>query len=197
VYILIDRKYKITLLGDGAVGKTSLRKNFMGEAFSTKYNMTLGSDFAVKNVEVDDSEVMLVIWDLAGQPRFSAVREAYYRGSRGALIVFDLTRAESYENLANWVAELVKNNGYKKIPIVLIGNKMDLRGSLYNTIPKKYGENYAKRLGEWSGFDVQYIETSAKFGDNVEEAFATLVRQIVKSTQKDIARPQFQSEPSM
>jgi small GTP-binding protein len=168
----------------------------MGEAFTAKYNMTLGSDFAVKNVNVDKEDVTLVIWDLAGQPRFSAVREAYYRGSRGALIVFDLTRAESYENLANWVAELVKNNNFRKIPVVLIGNKVDLRGSLYNTIPKKYGENYAKRLSEWSGYNVPYIETSAKFGNNVEQSFHSLTKQIIKSTQDAIFSTAYQSEPS-
>ncbi|MFW9852669.1 MAG: GTP-binding protein [Candidatus Thorarchaeota archaeon] len=180
---LTDKQYKISLLGDGAVGKTSLRRNYLGETFKANYNMTLGADFATNYLTIDDMKITMVIWDLAGQPRFNVVREVYYRGTKGALLVFDLSRPESYESLANWVAELYKNNRMQKVPIVLIGNKADLRGSDYNTIPAKYGEDYAKRLSEWSGYDVPYIETSAKLGNNVVKSFETLVRQIIKQSQ--------------
>jgi len=147
--------------------------------------MTLGADFATKVLQVDDYEVTLIIWDLAGQPRFSAVREGFYKGTRGALLVFDLTRPDSYEHLSDWVRELLKNNQNRKVPLVLIGNKNDLRGSLYNTIPAEYGEKYSKALSNWSGYNIPYIETSAKFGDNVNDAFQILVGEILKSTQKE------------
>lgn len=179
------KKFKITLLGEGAVGKTSLRKNFLGETFDRDYMMTLGADFATKTVEVDDFDVTMIIWDLAGQPRFSIVREGFYKGTRGALLVFDITRPDTYEQLADWVRELLKNNNGKKVPIVLIGNKNDLRGSLHTTIPEEYGEKYAKALSSWSGYEIPYIETSAKFGDNVEKAFQILIKQIIKSTQTE------------
>ena len=179
------KKFKIALLGEGAVGKTSLRKNFLGETFDRDYMMTLGADFATKVVEVEDYEVTLIIWDLAGQPRFSVVREGFYQGTRGALLVFDLTRPDTYEHLADWVRELLRNNKGKKVPLVLIGNKNDLRGSLHTTIPEEYGAKYAKALSQWSGYDIPYIETSAKYGDNVERAFKSLIRQIIKSTQTE------------
>lgn len=185
---LTDKQYKITLLGDGAVGKTSLRRNYLGETFKANYNMTLGADFATNYINVDDVNVTMVIWDLAGQPRFNVVREVYYRGTKGALLVYDLSRPESYESLANWVAELYRNNGMQKIPIVLIGNKVDLRGSDYSTIPAKYGEDYANRLSEWSGYEVPYIETSAKLGNNVVDSFETLVKQILRQSQMSVVR---------
>lgn len=185
---LTDKQYKISLLGDGAVGKTSLRRNYLGETFKANYNMTLGADFATNYITVDGISIMMVIWDLAGQPRFNVVREVYYRGTKGALLVYDLSRPETYENLANWVAELYKNNRMQKVPIVLIGNKADLRGSDYSTIPAKYGEDYAQRLSEWSGYTVPYIETSAKLGDNVANSFESLVRQILEQGQVSIVK---------
>ena len=134
---------------------------------------------------MDDYEVTLIIWDLAGQPRFSAVREGFYIGTRGALLVFDITRPDTYEQLANWVRELIKNNKNRKVPMVLIGNKNDLRGSLHTTIPEEYGAKYAKALSQWSGYNIPYIETSAKYGDNVEKAFENLVQEIIKSTKTE------------
>jgi len=191
---LEKKKFKITLLGEGAVGKTSLRKNFLGETFDRDYMMTLGADFATKTIEVDDYEVTLIIWDLAGQPRFSVVREGFYQGTRGALLVFDITRPDTYEQLSSWVRELLKNNKDKKVPLVLIGNKNDLRGSLHTTIPEEYGEKYAEALSQWSGYNIPYIETSAKYGDNVEKAFENLIRQIIKSTQTEAIRTYLKGE---
>ncbi|MCK4896735.1 MAG: GTP-binding protein, partial [Candidatus Heimdallarchaeota archaeon] len=86
----IDKTYKITLIGDGAVGKTSIRRSYLGETFEGSYSLTLGSDFATKTMNVGDLNICMIIWDLAGQPRFKAVREGFYRGTRGALLVFDL-----------------------------------------------------------------------------------------------------------
>jgi small GTP-binding protein len=127
----------------------------------------------------------MIIWDLAGQPRFKAVREGFYRGTKGALLVFDVTRKDTYENIPRWIMELLNNNQKRKVPMILIGNKSDLRGSLYKTIPSEHGENYAKELSIWSGYDVPYIETSAKFGDNVDQPFETLVKQIIKVDQME------------
>ncbi len=179
----IDKTYKITLIGDGAVGKTSIRRSYLGETFKGNYNLTLGSDFATKIMQVGDLKINIIIWDLAGQPRFKAVREGFYRGTKGALLVYDITRKDTYENIPQWIMELLKNNRKQKVPMILIGNKSDLRGSLYKTIPSEHGETYAEELGLWSGFDVPYIETSAKFGDNVDQPFETLIKQIIKTDQ--------------
>ena len=98
---------KVCLLGDGAVGKTALRKRYLGKQFSSGYVMTIGADFAVKKTEINTNDgtksVKFQIWDLAGQPRFNSVRELYYKGSHGGLLVFDITRRDSFSNLNSWV----------------------------------------------------------------------------------------------
>ncbi|MCG3224967.1 MAG: GTP-binding protein [Candidatus Heimdallarchaeota archaeon] len=190
----IDKTYKITLIGDGAVGKTSIRRSYLGETFKGNYSLTLGSDFATKILQVGDLSTNMIIWDLAGQPRFKAVREGFYRGTKGALLVFDVTRKDTYENIPRWIMELLNNNQKRKVPMILIGNKSDLRGSLYKTIPSEHGENYAKELSIWSGYDVPYIETSAKFGDNVDQPFETLVKQIIKVDQIETITSYLQGE---
>ncbi|MCG3220558.1 MAG: GTP-binding protein [Candidatus Heimdallarchaeota archaeon] len=171
--------FKITLLGDGAVGKTSLRKTYLGEGFKDGYSMTIGADFAVKRLRIDDQDFVAQIWDLAGQQRFSAVREVYYRGTSGCLLVFDISRRSSFENIPSWIAELLKNNSNRVVPIVLIGNKSDLRSTAKDPIMREQAEEYARSLSGWSGFTVPYIETSAKTGENVDEAFKTLLKNIV------------------
>ena len=177
--------FKVTLLGEGAVGKTSLRRHYLGESFAKDYSMTIGADFATKRIILDQVEYTIVIWDLAGQPRFKEVREAYYRGTKGALLVYDLSRGDSFQMLASWIEELLVNNNNQKIPMVLVGNKSDLRGSNLKTIPSSFGEDYAELLSIWSGFKVPYIETSAQNGENVEPAFETLTEQLMKQAYKE------------
>ncbi len=176
--------YKITLLGDGAVGKTALRNRFMGKDFASDYLMTIGADFATRVVEISDTEkIKFQIWDLAGQPRFTAVREMYYRGSTGGLLVFDVTRVPTFENTPSWVTELWKNNGKGKVPIILIGNKIDLRGGVPNSLEPTHGQALGKELSKItsnSGFQVTYLETSAKTGKNVDLAFNFLAENIMK-----------------
>lgn len=140
--------------------------------------MTIGADFAVKKMSLGETDYTLQIWDLAGQQRFSAVREVYYRGTAGALLVFDVSRPETYEVLPNWLHELIRNNKNRIVPLVLIGNKSDLRDSSPYTVPKEYAQEYADQLSAWSGFYVPYVETSAKTGLNVESVFTLLTEQI-------------------
>ncbi len=172
--------FKITLLGEGAVGKTALRHRYLGEGFKQNYSMTIGADFAVKRVMIDGQEYVAQIWDLAGQVRFQSVREVYYQGTLGALLVFDITRPKTLDAIPNWIKELMEHNRSPVVPMVLIGNKSDLRAENPNAISREVGEQYARSLSQWSGFEVPYVETSAKTGENVEEAFVTLLRNITK-----------------
>ncbi len=179
---------KIALLGDGAVGKTALRNRFMGQGFAGDYIMTIGADFCVKSLQINGKNFKLQIWDLAGQPRFDVVRDLYYTGCLGALVVFDVTRPESYINLTNWIEEFWKNNRSGKIPFVLVGNKADL----VRKIPRGYGEKYAKKASEMTeslGFSIPYIEASAKTGGNVDKAFKLLGQEILKyiASNKELA----------
>ena len=110
-----NQKYflKIVLLGDGAVGKTNIRKNYLGQGFTKDHLMTIGADFAAadKVLQIEDKEynITFQIWDLAGQGTFNQVRSMYYRGVFGALVVFDVTRKNSFDNLSSWIKELYKN----------------------------------------------------------------------------------------
>ncbi len=167
--------FKISLLGDGAVGKTSLRRRYMGQGFTTQHLMTIGADFAILEKEVDGIKVTWQIWDLAGQESFKNVRNMYYRGCFGALLVFDITNKQSFLNLDNWLKELLKHNGRGPIPLIILGNKVDLeeQRQVSQEEVNQYVENLKKRFSKES-IEIKYLETSAKTGLNVEEAFETL-----------------------
>ncbi|MFX0201416.1 MAG: GTP-binding protein [Candidatus Hodarchaeota archaeon] len=169
--------YKVTLLGDGAVGKTSLRDRFMGKVFPTEYLMTIGADFATKTLEISGKQAKFQIWDLAGQPRFEMVRGLYYKGAVGGMLVFDVTRPSSFENSTAWIREVWENNGKGKIPLVLLGNKVDLRDQVPISTRPEQGEKFARELSRITsngGFSIPYYETSAKSGKNVDQAFLAL-----------------------
>ena len=173
---------KIVLAGDGAVGKTTLRRRYLGEGFQASYLMTIGADFAVKSVDVGGKLIKFQIWDLAGQPRFQVVREMYYRGALGGLLIFDVTRWDSFKNLPYWLEELWRSNGRGCVPVVLVGNKIDLRTEGSDSISTPYGESYSQDVSKVTsqyGFSVPYVETSAKTGELVNDAFQTLGNNIL------------------
>ncbi|MHA1975513.1 MAG: Rab family GTPase [Candidatus Hodarchaeales archaeon] len=164
--------YKICLIGDGGVGKTSLRERFLGKGFQSGYILTIGADFAVQNLTINDIQYKFQIWDLAGQQRFSAVRALYYKGSHGAILVFDQTRLDSLYSLDNWRKELFTNVG-REIPYVILGNKSDLPGA----IDQEQIDQFVKKSQSETQdipFSLKYMKTSAKSGLNVNEAFEQL-----------------------
>ncbi len=168
--------YKICLLGDGGVGKTSLRERFLGKGFQSGYILTIGADFAVQDLDIDGYKYKFQIWDLAGQQRFSAVRALYYKGSHGAILVFDRSRPESLYSLENWKRELFMNVGYQ-IPYILLGNKSDLPNSVDQSVLNSFIEDSQKEVTEIP-YKIEYLDTSAKSGLNVTEAFTLLARTI-------------------
>lgn len=173
--------YKIILLGDGAVGKTALCSRFMEKAFLGEYLMTLGTDVSLKAITVRERQIQLQIWDIAGQPFFASVRESYFRGALGALFVFDLARPETLENGSNWIGELWKHSGKGEIPVVIMGNKVDLRGVKTTMVNSSKGQALAHELSDsnQANFKIPYLETSAKTGKNVEQAFYLLTEEIM------------------
>jgi small GTP-binding protein len=176
--------YKICLLGDGAVGKTALRERYLGKPFTDDYKMTIGCDIVVK--AIDDPEIGQVnfqIWDLSGQPSFDGVRMAYYSGAAGGVIVFDITRAETFNNTARWTNHLWRYNGKSKIPLIILGNKIDLRDNFPDSVHPRQGQLLAEELTKISSkanFQVQYLETSALTRYNVDEAFTLLGKSIAR-----------------
>ena len=122
-----DYNFKILLLGDAAVGKTSLVQRFVHDRFDSSYLMTIGMEPSEKHVELKDgTKVALSIWDLAGQERFRFIRHTFYKGAKAALIVFDLTRSATLKSIQKWNKEFVENCGSSVVKI-LVGNKEDLK----------------------------------------------------------------------
>ena len=172
--------FKLSLLGDGSVGKTSLRHRYLGKEFSTSYLATLGADFAIKEVNYDNQfTVRYQIWDLAGQPRFNQLRKTFYLGSQGAIIIYDVNSFDSFNNVKNWVNEFIANNGKGSGIILLVGNKIDLRND--NSVTTKQGEDLANSLSSIIKKEVPFIETSAKTGQNIEDAFKLITDYFLKS----------------
>lgn len=177
---------KVVLLGDGAVGKTALRLRYMGHGFQSSYLSTIGADFALRDVKVrhpktnEEINVRLQIWDLAGQQHYTKIRTNYYIGTHGAFVVFDVSRRASFDNITNWISELKKNIGHE-IPIVILANKIDLRDSPSNAslIHTEEGERIKSKILSEFEFDVTYIETSAKTGSGVQEAFTSLIEKLI------------------
>jgi small GTP-binding protein len=168
-------KLKVLLTGAAAVGKTSLVQRFIKNRFQANYKLTVGVDILTKDVEFRQGEIAtLSIWDIGGQQRFEFIRSTFYKGAAGALLVFDLTREQTYTETRKWLTEIRQFAG-ENIPFVLIGNKIDLMEDVGVVIDRKEAEAFAKKEGSI------YIETSAKTGIHVDEAFTELTRRIIDS----------------
>lgn len=162
---------KIVMLGQGGVGKTSLVRRFVQNTFSQNYQQTIGSNFLLKKLELDKNTRMLMqLWDLSGQDSFRAVRSQYFLFSRGAILVFDLTRTSTLYELDKWYDDLIKRAG--KIPLMVIGNKSDLEEKI------EVDTYEAKSIAE--KYQANYVETSALTGAGVEDTFRDLALQIIQ-----------------
>jgi len=164
--------FKITILGNAAVGKTSLINQYVESTFQEDYKPTLGANIIRKDVNISGTKIRLIMWDLAGQKKYQSIRSMYFQGCVGALLVYDVTRPKTFEAIKDkWLSDFqkyVENEG----SYILIGNKIDLKED--RKVETTQGEELAKEINASS-----FIETSAKYGENVEEAFKTLVREIL------------------
>lgn len=162
---------KILILGDSSVGKSSLLMRFTEGVFSANLATTVGIDYKLKKVKLEDLEIKLQIWDTAGQEKYRALAQNYYKNSMGVLLVFDLTDANSFENVRNWVRQ-IKNHAGENICKLLIANKADMKDD------RKVSEEEIKELAQ--DINMECFEVSAKVGTNVEEAFMRLAGEIKK-----------------
>ena len=170
-----DYLFKVIVVGDGVVGKTSLTRKFTTGQFRESYKMTIGVDFSIKLLKINQTDktkistVKLQIWDTGGQERFSYVRPLYYRGALGALCCYDITNRKSFLNLPKWFGDIEKHCG--NIPTILIGTKKDLEE--LRVVGVDEGQSFADQRG------IPFYETSAKDGINVEDTFNQLTEHIV------------------
>lgn len=155
--------YKVIVAGDGGVGKTSLIRRFCEGKFEASRVMTIGVDFQTETVNIQGRRIRLSIWDIAGQDRFGSFRDMFYRGAKSAALVYDVTRPESFDNLAVWHKDILKVS--PGTPMILVANKIDLPD---HKVSREDAEAWGKSLG------MPFLETSAFDGRNVDRFFGGL-----------------------
>ena len=170
-----DFIFKVLLLGNSDVGKSSMLLRFVDSVWNDAFTPTIGVDFKVKTLEINNKRVKMQIWDPAGQERFRTVVSTYFRGAHGILLLYDVTNKDSFKNLENWLIEIEKNSNQKVLKI-LIGNKCDLTED--REITTEEGQTFANRNG------MEFMETSAKMNTNVSEAFTTLGKLMIEFNSK-------------
>jgi len=177
--------FKLVLVGDGGVGKTSVRRQYLGKGFISSHIATIGVDFAQKYVTVDNTTCRLVIWDLAGQTGFERVRRHYYQGLSALILVYDMTNRESFDNATRWLVEAYKYSG-EIPPTAILANKVDLRESMDSSefVSVEEGKAFAKLFTEKLGVPAIFYETSAKNGENIQETFSNLTRLMIAEYEK-------------
>ncbi|MHA1381606.1 MAG: Rab family GTPase [Candidatus Helarchaeota archaeon] len=166
----MEKVYKIVMLGDEAVGKTSIIIQHVEKKFDESYKMTIGTDISAKLMEIDGYNIYMLIWDIGGQQKYKILRESYLKGAFGAILVFDVTNKSTYDHIFNWVDEATHICG--NIPLVLVGNKIDLIKDRVITSDK--GEELGKKIG------ANFFETSAKTGKNIDLVFKNLINKVIK-----------------
>jgi len=167
--------FKYIIIGDSSVGKSCLLLQFADKRFKADHDTTIGVEFGSKNIQIKDKTIKMQIWDTAGQESFRSITRSYYRGSIGALLVYDVTRRETFEGLTKWLEE-TRNYANDKTLIILIGNKTDLADK--REVSTEEGEKFAKQNG------IFFMETSAKTAFNVETAFHKTAEEILERIQK-------------
>ena len=156
---------KLLLLGDSSVGKTSILNKYISNKFDESSISTVGVDYMDKIIDYNKFKIKLQIWDTSGEEKFRTITKNFYRNADGLLVVFDLTKKESYDHIKSWINEAKENND--KLKTILIGNKLDLKDERIVAI------DVAKQFAEKN--NLKYIETSAKDGTNVNESFQAII----------------------
>ena len=166
-----DMIFKIVLIGDTSVGKTNILSKYLKGEFEPKSKSTVGVEFGVKNFKIENNIVKVQIWETAGEERYRSITNAYYKGAKGSLLIYDITNKKSFENIEKWISDLKANTG-DNISMILLGNKTDLEEKREVSIEE--GKNKAEF------YNITFMETSAFNGNNIQEAFNELITDIYK-----------------
>lgn len=164
-----DGLYKIVLVGDSGVGKTNLLSRFTRDVFNLETKTTIGVEFASRNLQIGSKVIKAQIWDTAGQERYQAITQAYYRGSSGAIIIYDITSRRTFEHVERWRTEILKH-ATQEMVILLVGNKSDLNH--LREVSTESGRAMAEKYG------LYFLESSALTASNVDSIFYSLVENI-------------------
>jgi len=172
-----DYLFKVVLIGDSGVGKSNLLSRFTRGEFNLESKSTIGVEFATKSIQSDSKTIKAQIWDTAGQERYRAITSAYYRGAVGALLVYDISKRNSYDSVARWLKEL-RDHADPQIVIMLVGNKKDLRHM------RQVQTDEAKEFCKQN--KLFFIETSALADSNVATAFETILKEIYRQISRKV-----------
>lgn len=172
--------FKYIIIGDTGVGKSCLLLQFTDKRFQPVHDLTIGVEFGARLITIDNNQIKLQIWDTAGQESFRSITRSYYRDAAGALLVYDITRRESFNHLGRWLEE-ARQNGNPNMTIMLIGNKSDLEHR--RAVSTKEGEVFAQENG------LVFLETSAKSAANVETAFIRTAENIYSKIKDGVYDP--------
>ena len=171
-----DYKIKIIVVGDSGVGKTNLINRFASDKFDTNSKATIGVEFVYKTLKINKEVIKVEVWDTAGQERYRAITSSYYKGAKGAIIVYDITNEDSFNNVESWMNEVTKK-GKTDMQFLLVGNKKDLIND--RKVTEQKGIDKAKEL------NMNLFEASALEKTNVNEAFNYLVKEIYLNIRKE------------
>ncbi|CAB0035732.1 unnamed protein product [Trichogramma brassicae] len=174
-----DHLFKLLIIGDSGVGKSSLLLRFADNTFNGNYITTIGVDFKIRTVELDGERVKLQIWDTAGQERFRTITSTYYRGTHGVIVVYDVTSGDSFANVKRWLHE-IEHNCDVVVNRILVGNKNDEPDQ--KVVLTEDAQRFANQMG------IKLFETSAKDNTNVEEMFMAITREVLKTKKESKER---------
>eukprot|EP00755_Sulcionema_specki_P017836 Sspe_Gene.65352::Locus_38697_Transcript_1_1_Confidence_1.000_Length_728::g.65352::m.65352/K07910/RAB18; Ras-related protein Rab-18 len=179
-----DMTFKLLLVGDSGVGKSSILLRFTEDVFEDDIGATIGVDFKVKYLNVKGKRLKLTVWDTAGQERFRTITSSYYRGAHGVILVYDVTDRESFDHLSTWLGEVESYKTFPNMVKLLVGNKLDLvNGSdarMDRAVPQALAEEFARDNG------MMWIEVSAKTKEGILQAFSEMASKILDS---DVCQP--------
>ena len=167
-----DFLFKMILIGDSSVGKSNILLKYLKGEFDQNSRATVGVEFGTKSIALNGKRIKIQIWDTAGQERYKSITSAYYKGAKGALIVYDITKRITFDNIDKWITDL-KTNGDQNISIILIGNKSDLEDD--RDVSTEEGIKKSEEC------KIAFLETSALNGQNVNKAFDELIDQIYQN----------------
>jgi small GTP-binding protein len=166
-----DHLFKLLIIGESGVGKTCLLLRFTDDSFTANHLTTIGIDFKIKIINLEEKQIKLQIWDTAGQERFRTITKTYYKGAHGIILTYDVTDDNSFKNIRNWVRQ-IEQNAQSNVCKVLVGNKSDRED---RKVSFEEGSKLAKE------FNMQFFETSAKSNYNVNESFTFLTKEILNT----------------
>ncbi|OMJ95832.1 hypothetical protein SteCoe_732 [Stentor coeruleus] len=178
-----DYLFKLLLIGDSGVGKSSLLLRFSDNTYTESFIATIGVDFKIKTIDVESKVIKLQIWDTAGQEKFRTITSSYYRGAHGVIVVYDVTNRETFNNVKNWMGE-ISRYASENVNRLLIGNKCDCDSK--KAVSTEEGKELADSLG------IPFMETSAKTSSNVEQSFFRMASEIKSRVAVTTSKPMVQ-----